>query len=144
MCVCVCVDHVYVCYVIILQDHQYLDPPILSVQTVCVSSVNILTPNPPTPLTMYRTVSQVPQPLRLHAERGLWLFTVNLVDFPRGIFHPSRLSLNDVDRFLIPVDGFPFSRRSSSFWTCPIMCVPPDQLRRSIWISCARSSMVNK
>ena len=44
--------HVCVCmwYVIMLQDHRYLEPPILGVQTVYVSRVNILIPSPPTPL----------------------------------------------------------------------------------------------
>ena len=41
--------------VFMFQDHRYLDPPILDVQTVFVSRVNILFSIPPTPLTVHRT-----------------------------------------------------------------------------------------
>jgi hypothetical protein len=47
----------------VLQGHRYLEPQILDVQNVFVSGVNILSPSPLTPLTVYRTVPKVPPPL---------------------------------------------------------------------------------
>jgi hypothetical protein len=51
-------------YVIMNQDHRYLEPRSSVYRDVSVSRVNILIPSPHTPLEVCRTVSEVPPPVR--------------------------------------------------------------------------------